>query len=121
MSTATDTHHDEHHGPATGMRRWLFTTNHKDIGSMYLWFSLIMFFVGGAMAMVIRAELIQPGMNLVDPMFYNQMVSDVLQPDGYHARTDYDFRCGHAGLRGSGQLDDSHDGGGAGYGPAEAQ
>jgi len=75
MSTATDTHHDEHHGPATGMRRWLFTTNHKDIGSMYLWFSLIMFFVGGAMAMVIRAELIQPGMNLVDPMFYNQMVT----------------------------------------------
>jgi len=75
MSTITDTHHDEHHGPATGLRRWLFTTNHKDIGSMYLWFSLIMFFVGGAMAMVIRAELIQPGMNLVDPMFYNQMVT----------------------------------------------
>ncbi|WP_406672363.1 cbb3-type cytochrome c oxidase subunit I, partial [Natronospira sp.] len=75
MSTATDTHHDEHHGPAKGMRRWLFTTNHKDIGTLYLWFSLIMFFVGGAMAMVIRAELIQPGMNLVDPMFYNQMVT----------------------------------------------
>ncbi|MDQ2070171.1 cytochrome c oxidase subunit I [Natronospira bacteriovora] len=75
MSTATDTHHDEHHGPAKGLRRWLFTTNHKDIGTLYLWFSLIMFFVGGAMAMVIRAELIQPGMNLVDPMFYNQMVT----------------------------------------------
>jgi len=74
MSTATDTH-DEHHGPASGIRRWLFTTNHKDIGTLYLWFSLIMFFVGGAMAMVIRAELIQPGMNLVDPMFYNQMIT----------------------------------------------
>jgi len=76
MSTATDTHHEhDDHGPAKGIRRWLFTTNHKDIGTLYLWFSLIMFFVGGAMAMVIRAELIQPGMNLIDPMLYNQMVT----------------------------------------------
>ena len=34
-----------------------------------------MFFVGGAMAMVIRAELFQPGMQLVDPMFFNQMTT----------------------------------------------
>ena len=50
-----DEHHD--HGPAKGWRRWLFATNHKDIGTMYLVFSLIMFFIGGAMAMVIRLEL----------------------------------------------------------------
>ncbi len=37
------------------------TTNHKDIGTLYLLFSLLMFFVGGGMAMVIRAELFQPG------------------------------------------------------------
>jgi cytochrome c oxidase subunit 1 len=75
MSTQTLTHEEEHHGPAKGITRWLFTTNHKDIGTLYLWFSLIMFFVGGAMALVIRAELIQPGMNLVDPMFYNQLLT----------------------------------------------
>ena len=75
MESATATHDDHHHGPASGIRRWLFTTNHKDIGTLYLWFSLIMFFVGGAMAMVIRAELIAPGMNLVDPMFYNQLIT----------------------------------------------
>lgn len=79
MSTAdiTAEHHDEHHdhGPAKGLSRWLFTTNHKDIGSMYLWFSLAMFLVGGCMALVIRAELFQPGLQLVEPGFFNQMTT----------------------------------------------
>ncbi|MFD2631220.1 cytochrome c oxidase subunit I [Idiomarina piscisalsi] len=77
MSTAVDaTHHDAHHDhKPSGIGRWLFTTNHKDIGTLYLWFSLIMFFVGGAMAMVIRAELFQPGLQLVEPHFFNQMTT----------------------------------------------
>src|SRR5690606_32145957 len=58
-----------------GLGRWLFTTNHKDIGSMYLWFSFSMFLLGGTMAMVIRAELFQPGLQLVDPNFFNQMTT----------------------------------------------
>ncbi|MFD1007862.1 MULTISPECIES: cytochrome c oxidase subunit I [Oceanisphaera] len=64
-----------HHGPAKGIKRWLFTTNHKDIGTMYLLFSLCMFFVGGFMAMLIRAELFQPGLQLVEPNFFNQMTT----------------------------------------------
>ncbi|MEO0577113.1 MAG: cytochrome c oxidase subunit I [Pseudomonadota bacterium] len=79
MTSATHTadHHDEHHdhGPAKGLSRWLFTTNHKDIGTLYLLFSLTMFFVGGAMALVIRAELGMPGLQFVHPDFYNQMVT----------------------------------------------
>ena len=68
--------HDDHHDhKPTGIGRWLFSTNHKDIGTMYLVFALIMFFVGGAMSMVIRAELFQPGMQYVDPQFYNSMVT----------------------------------------------
>ena len=63
--------HDEHHDglPRRASSRWLFATNHKDIGTMYLVFSLIMFFIGGAMAMLIRAELFKPGLQLLDPVF----------------------------------------------------
>ncbi len=64
-----------HHGPAKGLMRWILTTNHKDIGTMYLVFSLIMFFIGGTMAFVIRAELFQPGLQLVRPEFFNQMTT----------------------------------------------
>src|SRR5476649_1697510 len=71
-------HHDhEHHDqPATGIKRWLFATNHKDIGTMYLVFSLIMFFIGGSMAMLIRAELFKPGLQLMDPVFFNQLTTN---------------------------------------------
>ena len=68
-----DDHHD--HGPAKGLLRWVVTTNHKDIGTLYLVFALAMFFVGGSMAMVIRAELFEPGLNFVDPAFFNSMTT----------------------------------------------
>jgi cytochrome c oxidase subunit 1 len=67
-----DDHHDHH---PSGFMRWVKTTNHKDIGTMYLWFSFAMFLVGGAMAMVIRAELFQPGMQIVSPEFFNSMTT----------------------------------------------
>lgn len=79
MSAVIDDHghaaHDHHHGPAKGLSRWLLTTNHKDIGSMYLWFSFCAFLLGGSMAMVIRAELFQPGLQIVQPEFFNQMTT----------------------------------------------
>lgn len=63
------------HGPAKGLTRWLYTTNHKDIGSMYLWFSFAMFLMGGVFALVIRAELFEPGLQIVQPEFFNQMTT----------------------------------------------
>lgn len=76
LNPAVDGHHDDHHhGPAKGIGRWLFATNHKDIGTMYLWLSFAMFLLGGAFALVIRAELFQPGLQLVQPEFFNQMTT----------------------------------------------
>ena len=73
MSTVVkDTHHEEH---PSGIMRWITTTNHKDIGTLYLWFAMIMFFIGGLMALVIRSELFQPGLQFVDPQFFNSMTT----------------------------------------------
>jgi len=81
MSTAAHGHgaaHDDHahhdHHPS-GMMRWLTTTNHKDIGTMYLWFSFTMFLTGGLLALGIRAELFQPGLQVWRPEFFNQLTT----------------------------------------------
>ena len=63
--------HDHH---PSGLLRWLTTTNHKDIGTMYMTFALIMFFVGGLMILAVRAELFQPGLQLMRPEFFNQLI-----------------------------------------------
>ncbi|MBL8300412.1 MAG: cytochrome c oxidase subunit I [Rhodanobacteraceae bacterium] len=69
-------HHDDHdHKPQGFWDRWVFTTNHKDIGTLYLVFAFIMFCIGGAMSGVIRAELMTPGLQFVDPGFFNQMTT----------------------------------------------
>ena len=49
--------HDHHDHKTHGWRRWGHATKHKDIGTMYLVFAGIMFFLGGMMAMVIRTVL----------------------------------------------------------------
>ena len=85
MSTAThDATHGHGHGDANdhahdhkpyGAMRWIGSTNHKDIGTMYLWFSFSLFLVGGVMALIIRAELFQPGLQIVKPEFFNSMTT----------------------------------------------
>ena len=63
-------HGHDHH--PSGIMRWVKTTNHKDIGTLYLIFSLIMFFFAGSLAMGIRLELFQPGLQFMQPGTFNQ-------------------------------------------------
>src|SRR3569832_2151354 len=65
-------HHDDHHHAPTGWRRWVYATNHKDIGTLYLLFAFTMLMIGGVLALLIRAELFQPGLQLVNPELFNQ-------------------------------------------------
>ena len=63
--------HDHHDHRPTGLMRWVKTTNHKDIGTLYLWFAFMMFFAGGLLAMGIRAELMKPGIQFLEPEMFN--------------------------------------------------
>ncbi|MDE2351297.1 MAG: cbb3-type cytochrome c oxidase subunit I, partial [Alphaproteobacteria bacterium] len=60
----------------TGWRRYVYSTNHKDIGTMYLMFAIFAGIVGGALSMAIRAELMYPGLQIfTNPHTYNVFVS----------------------------------------------
>ncbi|MFO7446611.1 MAG: cbb3-type cytochrome c oxidase subunit I [Ignavibacteriaceae bacterium] len=61
----------EYKGKGTGLKSWIFSTDHKRIGILYL-VSLISFFaVGVVFGFLIRLELIAPGRTIVDPQTYN--------------------------------------------------
>ncbi len=78
-STAIDTahghEHDHAHDHPHGWRRWLFATNHKDIGTLYLIFSFTMLLVGGVLALLLRTELYSPGIQFFQPELFNQFTT----------------------------------------------
>src|SRR4051794_41963524 len=69
-------HDHEHAHHPSGIMRWVTTTNHKDIGTMHLRFSFIMFITGGEIAVTIRARLISPGVQIGQPAKINQLVTN---------------------------------------------
>jgi cytochrome c oxidase subunit I len=72
-SIDANAHHEEHMG---FVRRWLFSTNHKDIGTLYLIFAIVAGLIGGALSVGMRMELQEPGMQVfANPHTYNVLVS----------------------------------------------
>jgi cytochrome c oxidase subunit 1 len=79
-TTATHGHHADHHDHhghhPTGWRRYVYSTNHKDIGTMYLVFSVIAGLIGGLMSVYMRLELQQPGMQyMADGHAWNVVIT----------------------------------------------
>ena len=57
------------------IKRWLTTTNHKDIGILYILASFLFGAIGAALGLLMKAQTTAPGLNIISASFYNQAVS----------------------------------------------
>ena len=76
LTSVDNSAHDHHDHKPTGWRRWAYSTNHKDIGTMYIFLAMIAGLLGMAASMAIRAELALPEIQFItDSQFYNVLVT----------------------------------------------
>jgi len=66
----TDHGAHDHHDHPTGWRRYVYSTNHKDIGTMYLIFAVVAGLIGGLMSVLMRAELMNPGNGILGTNYH---------------------------------------------------
>jgi cytochrome c oxidase subunit I len=88
--------HDDHEHHPTGWRRYVYSTNHKDIGTMYLWFAIFSGIIGGFLSVMMRIELHEPGIQIFNglaQMVYN-VPADAALDNGKHMYNV--FVTGHA-------------------------
>ena len=72
-----DDHAHDHHDHPRGIIRYLYSTNHKDIGTMYIVYGFVFGLIGFAMSILIRMELQAPGEGILggDHQLYNVLIT----------------------------------------------
>src|SRR5271170_3917587 len=77
VTTSHSKGHDSGDHHPTGWRRWLMSTNHKDIGTLYIVFALLGGVLGGILSMIIRLQLMHPGGMVLggDHQLYNVIIT----------------------------------------------
>src|SRR5215469_9765934 len=65
MAYGSHAHAAGHDAHPTGWRRWMLSTNHKDIGTLYLIFAICAGLIGGAFSVMMRIQLHSPGMTFL--------------------------------------------------------
>ena len=64
MADAHAIHDDHAHADPSGILRYIKSTNHKDIGTMYLYFAIVAGIIGGILSILMRIELMEPGVQI---------------------------------------------------------
>jgi cytochrome c oxidase subunit 1 len=77
MAGQADAAYADHAGHPTGWKRYLYSTNHKDIGTMYLIFAIVAGIIGGTFSVIMRMELMYPGDGILngDHNLFNVLVT----------------------------------------------
>ena len=76
MSYGEAVSHEDHDHKPGFIKRWFFSTNHKDIGTLYIIFAILAGLVGGYFSLIMRAELAAPGLDVVaDGQAWNVIIT----------------------------------------------